>query len=169
MLNQLLFLFNVSWIFVSEFLKFFIFNDRSAFIDRLTMRLASVNVLYVKVFQAIALNNNFIDEITSDKLTKFTDNAPWTQCDIDADALSALGDEYGLKFEDGIDHPMKSGMISLVFKAYMDDTPVIVKIKRKNIEYQLLDALSNLLFFASVISFIPAIGRFKLTNIILNT
>ena len=47
---------------------YFIYKDYSYFIDNLTYRLASINVLCVKIFQAIALNNNLIDDKTNNKL-----------------------------------------------------------------------------------------------------
>jgi hypothetical protein len=46
------------------------------------MRLSSINILCVKVFQAIALNNSLIDEKINNKLLQFTDNPPWNFSDI---------------------------------------------------------------------------------------
>ena len=63
-----------------------------------------------------------------------------------------LEDDEGLVFQDeGISYPMNSGMISLVFRAKrrIDNSNVIVKLKRKNIEYKLKEAIDNLLFFIS--------------------
>jgi hypothetical protein len=57
-IKQLWFLFKVFFIFSSEYLFLFFHADKLKFIDRLTQRLANVNILYVKVFQAIALNNS---------------------------------------------------------------------------------------------------------------
>ena len=77
MIKNILFVLNAGFIVGTEYLLYCILNDYSFFIDRLTMRLASINILYVKVFQAFALNNSLIDDTINNKLLKFTDNAPW--------------------------------------------------------------------------------------------
>lgn len=162
MYKQLLFLVNVIWIFVSELFIYFTYEINEDYVDRLTNKLANLNVLYVKFFQAIALNNKFIDEGLNHKLLKFTDNAPWTDDDIDENLLLQLYFDYGVTF----DKPFKSGMISLVFKAYKDDQPIIIKVKRRNIESKLKDAIDNLLFFVNLISFLPIIKQLNVTGII---
>ena len=166
--KQLCFLFKVCFIFSSEYLYLLFHVDNLKFLDRLTHRLASVNILYVKVFQAIALNNSLIDDKINNTLLKFTDNAPWSQCDIDVDTLNALKDEYQLVIRDGIYNPINSGMISLVFKAtrISDDSNVIIKIKRKNIEEKLEDAIDNLLFFMYILSFFPLIKKYQLAEVV---
>ena len=167
-LKQLWFLFKVSFIFSSEYLFLFFHVNKLKFIDRLTRRLANVNILYVKVFQAIALNNSLIDDKINNTLMKFTDNAPWTQDDIDVDTLNALKDDQQLVLCDGAYHPINAGMISLVYKAtrISDDSNVIIKIKRKNIEQKLKDAIDNLLFFMYILSFIPLIKQYQLAEVV---
>ena len=167
-LKQLWFLFKVFYIFSSEYLYLWFHIDKTKFVDRLTKRLASVNILYVKIFQAIALNNSLIDEKINNTLMKFTDNAPWTQDDIDVDTLNALKEDQQLIIRDGIYHPINSGMISLVFKAtrVSDDSNVIIKIKRRMIERKLDDAIDNLLFGMYILSFFPLIQKYQLAEVV---
>lgn len=167
-LKQLWFLCKVFYIFISEYLYLLFHIDKVKFVDRLSRRLACVNILYVKIFQAIALNNRLIDEKINNTLMKFTDNAPWTQDDIDVDTLNSLKDEYQLVIRDGIYHPINSGMISLVFKAtrVSDDSNVIIKIKRNNIERKLEDAIDNLLFGMYILSFFPLIKKYQLSEVV---
>jgi hypothetical protein len=94
LVKQLWFLFKVIYIFSSEYLYLLFHVDKLKIVDRLTKRLAYVNILYVKIFQAIALNNRFIDDQINNTLMKFTDNAPWTRDDIDVDTLNSLKEEY---------------------------------------------------------------------------
>ena len=54
MLQQVWFLFIINWIFLSELGLYFICWDSQKMIENLTIRLAKVNVLYVKIFQAFA-------------------------------------------------------------------------------------------------------------------
>ena len=167
-IKQILFLFNASFIIFSETLLYFFFRDKISFISRITRRLSSINILYVKVFQAIALNNSLIDDKINNELLRFTDKAPWTNDDIDYDALNKLKDEEKLLFEDGFNNPINSGMISLVYKAKMIDngSNIIVKIKRKNIELKLNDAIDNLMFFMYIISFVPLIHKYQLAEVV---
>jgi predicted unusual protein kinase regulating ubiquinone biosynthesis (AarF/ABC1/UbiB family) len=168
-LKEILFLFKAFFIIFSELLIYTFYNDKITFIDRLTRKLASINILYVKVFQAFALNNSLIDDKINNTLLKFTDNAPWTNDDIDYNILFKLEDDEGLVFQDeGVSYPMNSGMISLVFRAKrsIDNSNVIVKLKRKNIEYKLKEAIDNLLFFMYILSFFPLVQKYQLAEVV---
>jgi len=167
-LIQFLFLCKAGFIIFSELLIYVFYRDKLTFIDRLTQRLAKINILYVKVFQAFALNNSIIDQKMNNLLLKFTDNAPWTNRDIDYETLFKLEDDEGIRFEDCISYPINSGMISLVFKAkrLADNSNVIVKIKRKNIEERLSEAIDNLLFFMYILSFFPIVQKYQLAEVV---
>ena len=167
LLNFLIFILQVSLIFTTEGLMYVCFQDYSFFIERLSRRLASVNILYVKIFQAVALNNRFIDENVNNKLLEFTDNAPWNFGDIQLAKLIEITDKYRLTLKQGYEIPINSGMISLVFKAYNSsgDT-VIIKMKRKNIQQKLDDAISNLLWSTYILSFIPIINNYQIATLI---
>lgn len=166
--KEIVFLLNAFAIIFIELLLFAIYRDKLYFIDRITHRLAKINILYVKVFQAFALNNSIIDEKINNMLLKFTDNAPWTNHDIDYDTLFKLEDDEHIKFIDDLSFPMNAGMISLVYtaKKRTDNSSVIIKIKRKNIENKLNDAIENLLFFMYVLSFFPIIQKYQLSEIV---
>jgi predicted unusual protein kinase regulating ubiquinone biosynthesis (AarF/ABC1/UbiB family) len=168
-LKNILFLSNVGFIFGTEYLIYCIFNDYSFFIDRLTMRLASINILYVKVFQAFSLNNSLIDDTMNNKLLKFTDNAPWNYSDINLKDLSDVAEKFDLHLGHGYEVPINSGMISLVFKVSKKSNlneKVIIKMKRKNIEEKLDDAIDNLLFSMYILSFIPIVNKYQLADVV---
>lgn len=168
MIKQIIFLLQVFSIICFELLIYYIFNDYSSFINRITQNLVNINILYVKVFQALALNNNIIDNKTNNTLLEFTDNAPWCYNDIIFEDLIEIGDKYNLQFEDGYENPMNSGMISLVFKVY-DKTNkkyVIIKSKRRNIEEKLNEAIENLMFLMYILSYIPLINKYQISEVI---
>jgi predicted unusual protein kinase regulating ubiquinone biosynthesis (AarF/ABC1/UbiB family) len=167
-MKNVFFLFHASWIILSEFILYWTFNSYMVFIDRLTSRLASINILYVKIFQAFALNNKLIDEKLNNYLLKYTDNAPWTNNDIDFDTLYNLEKDYNIAFYSNDIKPINSGMISLVFKATNTNTakPIIVKLKRKNINQTLDEAIEKLLFFVYMLSFIPFFENYKIPDLI---
>jgi len=165
-IQNIFFLLNASCIILFELFLYGIFKNYDSFIDRLTYKLASINMLYVKMFQAFALNNSLIDDKTNNKLLKFTDNAPWSSKDLDHNTLFKLEDEYNIVFRDGLE-PINSGMISLVFKGYKKNSEiVIIKIKRKNIEENLDDAIEKLLFFIYVISFLPIVDKYQIPQLV---
>ena len=166
--KEILFLFNVFAIIFFELLLFAVYRDKLLFVDRLTQQLAKINILYVKIFQAFALNNSIIDEKINNMLLKFTDNAPWTNQDIDYDTLFNLEDQEDIKFIDNLDDPINAGMISLVYRAKRrtDKSSVIVKIKRKNIEQRLSDAIDNLLFVIHILSFFPIFQKYQLSEVV---
>jgi predicted unusual protein kinase regulating ubiquinone biosynthesis (AarF/ABC1/UbiB family) len=125
--------------------------------------------LYVKIFQAIALNNCLIDDKINNELLKFTDNAPWNYSDINLYQLVTMADKYNIYLPRGYEVPINAGMISLVFKGYELNNPkkeVIIKMKRKNIQKKLDDAIDNLLFSMYILSFIPIINKYQLAELV---
>lgn len=158
---------NLCFIFLYEYWIYYFYSDYLTFIERLTKKLASVNILYVKIFQAFALNNSFIDEKINAKLLAFTDKAPWDYSDIDYETIIRIGNEFDVDFE-GTYEPINSGMISLVFKVTHNVTGegTIVKIKRKNIDNKLDRAIEHLLFLINLFSYIPIIQKYQLDNVI---
>ena len=167
-LKEFRFLFNVVFIVSSECAMYCIFRDYAKFIRGITHRLAQINILYVKLFQAIALNNNFIDEKINKQLLRFTDSAPWTIKDINIPVLVDISEKYNLVMENGYETPINSGMISLVFKAYHRGTmaPMIIKMKRVNIDCQLDDAIENLKTVLYFLSFIPLFDKYRLAELV---
>jgi ubiquinone biosynthesis protein len=166
--KQVLFLINVFFIISSELFFYIIYKDLPYFVTKITHRLASINILYVKFFQAIALNNSLIDAKINNQLLKFTDNAPWNYNDINFKELIQVTDKYDIILPDGYDSPINSGMISLVFKAYKKNTnaPLIIKIKRKDIDVKLNDAIMNLQFFMNILKLIPIIKNYEIVDVI---
>jgi len=168
-LKGFLFLINVFFIFGKEYIIYLLYNDFPLFVERLAFGLSRINILCVKIFQAFALNNSLIDEIINNKLLQFTDNAPWNFSDMNLGELIEIVDKYNLQLKSGYEIPINSGMISLVFKAYKKDNliePVIIKMKRNNIQQKLDDAIDNLLFSMYLLSFIPIFNKYQLAEVV---
>jgi predicted unusual protein kinase regulating ubiquinone biosynthesis (AarF/ABC1/UbiB family) len=156
-IQDFLTIFQLFFVGLSETLLYFIFQDYANYIQRITTKLANINILYVKLFQAIASNKEWVNEKTNHELLKFTDNVPYTFYDIQIEDLIEIVDEYDLVLKDGYEKPINSGMISLVYKAYkrQDNTPIIIKMKRKNIDQKLKDAVHNINTILYLLSFFP--------------
>jgi predicted unusual protein kinase regulating ubiquinone biosynthesis (AarF/ABC1/UbiB family) len=164
--HQIVFFTSASCIILSELFLYGVFKNYASFVGRLTHKLAGINILYVKVFQAFALNNSLIDDKLNNQLLQFTDNAPWNLSDIDYETLISVCDEYDINLQSGLEFPINAGMISLVFKAYSrkDGAPLIIKIKRVNIDTTLTIAVDNLLCFVYLLSFIPMLNKYQISE-----
>jgi predicted unusual protein kinase regulating ubiquinone biosynthesis (AarF/ABC1/UbiB family) len=167
-IKESIFMIKLFFIISSELFYYFIFKDFNYFIIRISHRLASINILYVKIFQAIASNNSLINDKINNQLLKFTDNAPWSYSDINYHDIIEFTNDYNLVLESGFEKPINSGMISIVFKAYKKDTNehLIIKMKRNNIENKLNDSIQNLQTFMYLLSFFPLINKYQIANVI---
>lgn len=168
--KRLMFVFNSFFIILSELFLFTIKKDFSLFVDNLTYRLSLINILYVKIFQAIALNHNLIDDKINNNLLKFTDNAPWSYSDIRLDELIEISNKYNIIFEGGYEKPINSGMISLVFKGQLihknNMIPIIIKMKRNNIEDNLNDAIDNLQFLINILEWFTLFDKYNISELV---
>ena len=163
-IQMILFLTQMIFILTTEYIYFLLFNDKKQSIKNLIHKLAYVNILYVKLFQAIALNNKLIDDDINKYLLEFTDNAPWSYSDIDFDLLINISDELNLRFEDGFEKPINSGMISLVYKTYHKESgkPFIVKVKRSGIDDKLEFAINQITILIDFFSYHPLIKNYNI-------
>jgi predicted unusual protein kinase regulating ubiquinone biosynthesis (AarF/ABC1/UbiB family) len=162
--EKIYFLSSTFCIFLFE-LAFSLFHQsQQKFIQRLALQLSKKNILYVKLFQAVALNKNLINDEINNELMKFTDSAPYDENDIDRELLFKVKDEFNLDLCSC--KPLNSGMISLVFKMHNNDTneDVVLKVKRKNIDNILSSAIENVQFFVHIMSFIPYLNTFDIAT-----
>lgn len=165
-LSNVVFMLDVTVMFSYECVQYFIKRDYNIFIQNVAKKLSQKNILYVKMFQAISLNNNLIDDTMNRELLKYTDSAPYSYDDINEDLIRQIEREYYLRAENDT-IPMKSGMISLVYKLRnVDGGHVILKVKRMDIDVKLDDAIEKLLFFIRIISIIPQFNTLDIPNVI---
>ena len=153
----------IGWIFLTEYLWFQIFKNSNSnsnsntklysnSIKSIGKRLTKVNILYVKLFQALALNKELISLDLNNELLEFTDHAPYHSNEIDFKLLDSILYKNNLildKLE-----PINSGMISLVFQArqFCTSKKFIIKMKRIGIEITLQNAIGHLLFFLKIVN-----------------
>ena len=154
------------WILVTQFCYYyFIDNNKSNNLKFITQRLSNINILYVKLFQGLSLNEQFFSDELNDELIKFTDHAPWTFKDLDLKTIHDVIYDNDLKMVDHMDQPMNSGMISLVYRVKdRNDKQFILKIKRKGIDSKLKHAIDDIINFIDIISFLPFIKRFNIQS-----
>ena len=146
------------WICISECIRYCLVDNFSEkdVIDGCFDRVCKVNILYVKIFQAIALS---IDKVALHrhlhphllhKLKTFSDCVPYTPDEIDKSLLTTLETEYSLVVDSYT--PLKSGMISLVFtgktcsciEKELESRDIIIKLQRNCIREKLVNGLDQL-------------------------
>jgi predicted unusual protein kinase regulating ubiquinone biosynthesis (AarF/ABC1/UbiB family) len=151
------------WIIYVTYVDFLYDKNYSLFIQNITRRLANKNILYVKFFQAISLNNNLIDGAINQELIKYTDSVPYCSDDVDWEVITNLKVFYGINFLCNTT-PINAGMISLVYKMNdgVQNQEVVVKIKRVGIEQKLNDAIEKIEFMIYLLTFIPQLNHFNL-------
>ena len=164
MLQHFLFIFQIFSIFTVETFKYYLFGTN--IIKNLAYKLAKVNILCVKLFQAISLN---INKSINDELIKYTDQVPYSiEYDIDFDNIMNLVSQEGLYID--INKPIASGMISIVYKALVQKTGEykIIKMKRKNIEQKLEESIENMLFLIKAFTLFNSCVSYFNSNLYIN-
>jgi predicted unusual protein kinase regulating ubiquinone biosynthesis (AarF/ABC1/UbiB family) len=133
-------------------------------------------MMYVKIFQAFATNRNIVSTELNQFFSEFTDNVAYTSDEYDIKELKEIEarsmeckpyqqlrivNEYT---------PIKSGLMSLIFKAYIGegyDTPVVIKYLRKNISKNFNSSMNNLVMFAKITKYFPYLRTLNVENLIL--
>jgi len=105
-------------------------------------------------------------------LSRFNDNAPYVSSelyninDIVKNINDALEDST-LILNNNI--PVKSGVISLVYYGTLNNQDIVIKVKRKNIEYNLIRDLDNIQFIINITRYIPYLNTFNLSIVFQET
>jgi len=112
------------------------YGKTSTFYKKTLQLLRDENLLFTKVFQSLANSNNFhASPELKQQLQLYAANTSYTESEIDYESLDKIEQGYALQLDRRV---INSGMVALVFKGYdASGTPVIVKLKRKNIAQHL--------------------------------
>lgn len=144
--------------------KFYTYDE---YIKQLALKLSKENVFYVKFIQAACTTKHplITDDITN-YLNTFTDHAPYTSSEIDAESLERLIKEYSIEIKRPF-IPIKSGTISLIFEGTMLSTneSVIIKCKRFGIDKKIHDSIFHMNHLISISNRIPHIKNLNVNDI----
>jgi predicted unusual protein kinase regulating ubiquinone biosynthesis (AarF/ABC1/UbiB family) len=165
------------YICLSEYLKYKIrWKTRTNAVIDVSKRLATKNMMYVKIFQAFATNRNIVSTELNQFFSEYTDNVSYTSEEYDVDDLKELeakslecSPHRSLRIMNNYT-PIKSGLMSLIFKGYIgetDDTPVVIKYLRKNISKNFNSSMNNLVMFAKITKYFPYLRTLNVENLIL--
>lgn len=136
-------------------------NDKC--IINICEKLSSINMFYVKMFQAISSDNNVLSTDVQQYLSNFTDHVPYGDKDIDTSYFDVLR-KY--KYKLGCITPINSGVMSLVYEIYNEnDEKFIMKVKRKNIDHRLQESIEEMRFIIDTISLLPYVSSMNLKDV----
>ena len=142
---------DICWIFLTEYFIHFFSQNSNSFLQILAIKLSEKNILYVKLFQMFASHYKYIDSDSKQNIFfNFTNNAPYKEKDVDYNALWSVLDKNKLNIDKL--RIINSGMISLVYRY---EGEKVFKIKRKNIEQDLKEAITHFRFIINLFSYIP--------------
>ena len=143
------------------------FYTYDEYIKHLALKLSKENVFYVKFFQSVCTTKHplITDDITN-YLNTFTDHAPYTSSEIDAESLERLIKEYSIEIKRPF-IPIKSGTISLIFEGTILSTneSVIIKCKRFGIDKKIHDSIFHMNHLISISNRIPHIKNLNVNDI----
>jgi len=174
-------LINIISIFLGETIKFnlnnllnkYIFfipkNERIELIKSITYKLEKINMLYIKIFQSLCLENDYLYENEKAYLLKYIDKVPYNIEDIDYDLLNALQRDFNIIIENT--EPINAGIIGIVFEGFdiNNNSKIVVKLLKKNIKSKLNDFFNELDFLTYFTNYIPYINSLKLNNFVNDT
>ena len=169
MFHNILFVIKTVLIVGYNWLMYCYKNNYNEFIMNTAEDLSKENIFYGKMFQCISVNTSLTDEYLSKYLLKYTNNVKYTDEDIDYDAIGELffyayNKKYDIKnLKDIV--PINSGLISLIYRAKLNDEDIIIKLKRKNILKKFNEAFDNISFLINLTSHIKSINRLNVHRI----
>lgn len=162
------FLFKSIFIILSERIKYIKHKNYNTFIINISERLSNENIFYLKIIQALSNNSNILTPEIESHFEKYTDNVEFKEEDLDLDCINDILNINQLKDSEQLiidKTPIKSGIISIVFKGKLGNKDVIIKIKRKNILETTISCIDNIGFLIKIINIIPFFKNLNIYNI----
>jgi len=139
---------------------------RLELIKTITKKIEYINIVYIKIFQILCLNDDILFDKEKDYLLKYTDSVPFLESDIDYNTIDILESKYNIEVD--INEILNSGIISVVFKGIYKNKKVVIKIIKNDINRKIIDAILVMEIFIKIISIIPNIRKLNLKKCILD-
>tara|TARA_B110000444_G_scaffold228994_2_gene235169 strand:- start:20099 stop:20893 length:795 start_codon:yes stop_codon:yes gene_type:complete len=142
-------------------------ENRLELIKTITEKMVFVNIVYLKIFQLLCLNNDILLDVEEDYLLKYiTNNIPYLPDDIDYDTMNALVTDYNIKLDMIL--PLNGSIISISFLGMYKNKNVVIEIIKNNINSKLQEANLEIETIINIISIIPFIRKLNLKECIIN-
>ena len=165
--------------FVFEFCSFYITNffgnkitglpqkNRVILVKNITKKLEKINIVYVKVFQSLCLEQGILTDIEKDYLMKYTDSVPYSNDEVYFDMLDKLEEEFGIVVENKT--PINSGIVGVVFKGINKrdkDKRIVVKMLKRGIVEKYRQAYNDLESLVKYLQWVPYVNSINYIKMI---
>lgn len=165
--------------FVYDFYNFHIANflyrrmlglplvSRLELVKKITHRLENLNIVYVKVFQSLCLEQGILSDEEKDYLMRYTDSVPYSNREVDFDILDKLEKEFGIVVENRT--PINSGIVGVVFKGVHkrdNDKRIVVKMLKRGIVEKYDRAYNELEVLVKYLQWIPYLNSINYIKMI---
>ena len=165
--------------FVYEFYNFHIANflyrrllglplvSRLELVKKITHRLENLNIVYVKVFQSLCLEQGILSDEEKDYLMRYTDRVPYSNSEVDFDMLDKLEEEFGIVVENR--SPINSGIVGVVFKGVHkrdNDKRIVVKMLKRGIVEKYDRAYNELEVLVKYLQWVPYLNSINYIKMI---
>lgn len=141
-------------------------NPRLELIKSITTKIEDMNIVYVKIFQSLCLDDKLLNEDEKEYLTKYTDRVPYMESDIDYAMLDTLETNYNIKLDSYT--PLNSGVISVVYTGMYNNEKVVIKVLKNNINHRLSIAFEDMEFILNMAYVFPIIRKLNLKKCLLD-
>lgn len=173
MLSNIVFVLKTLFIIMEYYLLYLIDYDEKIRFENAVKQLDSLNMFYVKAFQAISTNSYLLTNDQIAYLSSYTDSVPFDVNEIDPyfethirKTANRLNDKFEINKQRENIYPYKSGMVALVYTGTLNGNPVVIKVLRKNIRERMKDALHKIDFLGQIIGRFPYIRAFNINQLI---
>ena len=123
----------IKWLQIASVVGYwYLRHEKPVFYRKTLQRLRQENILFTKIFQALANTTNLeLDTVLRNELRPYTTNASYTESEINYEAIDTVEETYGVLIDR---HVANSGMIALIFNGTdSSGNPIILKLKRNDI------------------------------------
>ena len=173
MLSNIVFVLRTLFIIMEYYLLYLLDYDEKLRFENAVKQLDSLNMFYVKAFQAISTNSYLLTNDQISYLSSYTDSVPFDVNEIDPyfhthirKVAKRLEDKFEINKQGENLYPCKSGMVALVYTGTLNGKPVAIKVIRKNIRERMEDALNKIDFLGQIIGRFPYIRAFNINELI---
>ena len=155
------------WFISWQSVCYFFGRPRIDCISNIADYLSGINIIYSKVFQSLSSGANILSVEEMNYLSQFNDTAPYKGTDVHdiGDIISALNKKCGTDLDVSHTVPERAGMVALVYYGTLGGKDVVIKVKRRDIEFRLEDALSKMRAVVNISSYLPWLNRLYLPTI----
>ena len=155
----------ISFIFISQYLYYLCHKDRLKLVKSLAKKIENMNIVYVKLFQAICNNSTLLSKEEQQFLIQYTDNVKYNETDIDQAGLNILRQYDDIFIEDT---PINSGVVAIVYKGRYKEKQIVVKVLKQNIRPRILSAINDYELLFKIMSYIPYLKQLNLDKLLKN-